>query len=248
MDEIVLLTSYIFLVDLTSTSYAPRPIIVDRSPPAPGIVLDGDGPGNSNWKYQASGSVLCAKWRNFYDPQSGISAYRWGAGTAPGLSNIVPFTDNLPPDRDSICRGGLHLKHDTIYYSTVIAFNSDTDHPRNTSVSSNGVLVDLTNPIGGFVKDGLVVTKNLNYTSNPKSVQAVWGNFSDPESGIAQYNATVYTAQVLKYLPTSSDPNLNQKCPVPANSIVIPIKPPYIPPDSVSILLNCLYLVLSTAK
>ena len=196
--------------------------------------MDGDGPGDSNWKYQSSGSVLCAKWRNFYDPQSGISAYRWGAGTAPGLSDTVPFTDNLPPSTHSQCRGGLQLKHDTIYYSTVIAFNSDTDHPRNISVSSNGVLVDLTNPVGGFVKDGLSVHMNLNYTSNPKSVQAVWGNFSDPESGIAQYNATIHSAEVSKYLPTNSAPELDQKCPVPSNSTDIPVKPPFIPSDGVS--------------
>ena len=200
--------------------------------------MDGAGPGSSNWKYQSSGSVLCAKWRNFYDPHSGISAYRWGAGTDPGLSNTVPFTDNLPPSISSKCRGGLRLEHNTTYYSTVIAFNSDTDHPRNISVSSNGVLIDLTDPVGGFVKDGLSVLMNLNYISNPKSVQAVWGNFSDPESGIVQYNVTVYSAQVLKYLPTKSAPHLNQKCLFPSNNTVIPVKPPFTPPDSVRIKLH----------
>ncbi|KAI6660257.1 hypothetical protein LOD99_10427 [Oopsacas minuta] len=221
-------------VDLSSASYAPRPIIVDRTPPIPGVVLDGDGPGNTDWKYQASGSVLCAKWRNFVDPQSGISAYRWGAGTAPGLSNTVPFTGDLPSDQDEICRSGLDLKHNTTYYSTVIAFNADTDHPRNISASSNGVLVDLTNPIAGFVKDGLDPNSNLYYTYIATTVQAVWGNFSDPESGIAQYNATIYKANVLEYLPADAEPNLNQNCPAASNNSVIPIEPPFTPPADVT--------------
>ena len=218
-----------------STSYGPIPIVVDRTPPIPGEVLDGEGLGNSDWNYQPLSTNLCAKWRNFFDPDSGISAYRWGAGTAPGLSDTVPFTANLNPDQDSICRSGLRLRQNTTYYSTVIAFNSDTDHPRNTSVSSNGVLVDLTNPIGGFVLDGNDVSKNEHYTSNPTTVQAVWGNFSDPESGIAQYNATIYVAQV-KPMSADSNPKSNQKCPAPSNNRVIPIKPPFIPPNNVSVL------------
>ena len=187
--------------------------------------------------YQASGSVLCAKWRNFIDPESGISAYRWGAGTAPGLSDTAPFTDNLSPDTESYCGTGLDLKHDTVYFSTVIAFNSDTDYPRNISASSNGVLVDLTNPVAGIVKDGLDINNNLHYTHKPTTVQAVWDNFSDPESHMAQYNATIYSAVVLKYLPAQGSVDLNQKCPATShsNNTVIPIKPPFIPPSDVSL-------------
>ena len=227
----------ISLVDLISTSFAPHPIIVDRSPPIPGEVYDGDGPGDTDWIYQASGSVLCAKWRNFIDPESGISAYRWGAGTAPGLSDTAPFTDNLSPDTESYCGTGLDLKHDTVYYSTVIAFNSDTDHPRNISASSNGVLVDLTNPVAGIVKDGLDINSNLHYTHKPTTVQAVWDNFSDPESHMAQYNATIYSAVVLKYLPAQGSVDLEQKCPATShsNNFIIPIKPPFIPPSDVSL-------------
>ena len=228
------LYSLYFLVDLSSTSFSPRPIIVDRSPPIPGDVYDGDGPGTTDWTYQASGSVLCAKWRNFIDPQSGISAYRWGAGTFPGLTNIANFTDDLPPDQNSICISGLQLRHNTTYYSTIMAFNSDTDEPKNSSASSNGVLVDLTDPIGGNVKDGLDIKSNLYYTHDTTTVQAVWVNFSDPESHIAQYNATVSTAQVLEYLPAVSSVNLTQSCSVATNRSVVPTKTPFTPPADVS--------------
>ena len=222
------------LVDLSSTSFSPRPIIVDRSPPIPGEVYDGDAPGTIDWTYQASGSELCAKWRNFIDPQSGISAYRWGAGTSRGLANIVPFTDDLPPDQNSICRSGLQLRHNTTYYSTIIAFNSATDQPRNSSASSNGVLVDLTDPIGGSVKDGPDISTNLYYTHVTTTVQAVWVNFSDPESHIAQYNATVSTAKALAYLPAASNVNLTQSCPAAYNRSFVPSKIPFKPPSDVS--------------
>ena len=216
-----------------SASYASEPIIVDRSPPIPGDVLDGDGIGLSDWKYQSSSSRICAKWRNFFDPQSGITAYRWGVGTAPGMSDIITFTEDLPPDQNDICRDGLTLQHNTTYYSTVIAFNADTHQPKNSSASSNGVLVDLTNPISGFVLDGLRIDEPIHYTSNPTMVQAVWGNFSDPESGIVRYNVTIYVADVSQILPaTIILPN--QQCPSLSGSTV-PIKQPFIPPDDVSI-------------
>ena len=217
-----------------STSFGPVPIIVDRTPPIAGEVLDGNGPGNTDWNYQPLGSILCVKWRDFFDPDSGISAYRWAAGTSPGLSNTVAYTSNLPPDQISMCQSGLHMKHNTTYYSTIIAFNGNTDHPRNTTVYSNGVLVDLTNPIPGIVRDGLNITTNEHYTYEPTTVQAVWANFSDPESHMAQYNATIYTAQVSKYLPTQGSIDMNQKCPAKSNNTIIPVKPPFLPPDNVS--------------
>ena len=223
------------IVDLMSTSFGHVPIIVDRTPPIAGEVLDGDGPGNTDWNYQPLSSTLCVKWRNFFDPDSGISSYSWAAGTSPGLANTVPFTNNIPPDQISMCRSGLHLKQNTTYYSSIIAFNGDTDHPRNTTAYSNGVLVDLTNPIPGIVRDGLDITSNEYYTYEPTTVQAVWVNFSDPESHMAQYNATIYTAQVSKYLPTVGSIDMDQKCPAISNSTVIPVKPPFIPPDNVSL-------------
>ncbi|KAI6655616.1 hypothetical protein LOD99_2114 [Oopsacas minuta] len=219
-------------VDLESASYAPEPIIVDRSPPIPGVVLDGDGFGLSDFKYQSSASKICAKWKNFFDPQSGVSAYRWGVGTAPGMSNIVAFTEDLPSDQNDICRDGLTLQHNTTYYSTIIAFNADTHQPKNSSASSNGVLVDLTNPIGGYVLDGLEITNTIHYTSNPTLVQAVWGNFSDPESGISQYNVTIYVANVLQFLPaTNLEPD--QECQITSTNTIVPTRQHFIPPSDV---------------
>ena len=216
-----------------AASFASEPIIVDRSPPIPGVVLDGEGIGLSDWRFQPSSSRICAKWNNFFDPESGISAYRWGVGTAPGLSDIVSFTSDLPPDQNDICRDGLDLQHNTTYYSTIIAFNADTFMPKNSSSSSNGVLVDLTNPIGGYVIDGLEIDGVIYYTSNPTMVQAVWGNFSDPESGIVEYNVTIYVAGVLDILP-DTNPSPDQQCPIQSNSTTVPVKPPFIPPNDVS--------------
>ena len=48
-----------------------KPIVIDLSPPEAGQVLDGDNP-HGDRVYQASTTEICANWKGFFDPQSGI--------------------------------------------------------------------------------------------------------------------------------------------------------------------------------
>ena len=65
---------YIFLyisVDLFTAGHGEEPILIDRSPPIPGVVLDGNRLRRDRM-YQAAIDRICAQWIDFYDPESGI--------------------------------------------------------------------------------------------------------------------------------------------------------------------------------
>lgn len=61
-------------VDLFTAGHGDEPILIDRSPPLAGQVLDGDKI-QRDLKYQSSDNRICAQWVNFYDSESGIDRY-----------------------------------------------------------------------------------------------------------------------------------------------------------------------------
>ena len=69
-------TIYIFilLVKLFTTGHGSKPLLVDKTPPTAGTVLDGPVIRVDN-SYQADISSICAQWPGFFDTESGISLY-----------------------------------------------------------------------------------------------------------------------------------------------------------------------------
>lgn len=61
-----------FTVDLFTTGHGDEPILIDRSPPFPGTVIDGDKL-EGDLRYQYDDKQICAQWRDFYDSESGIN-------------------------------------------------------------------------------------------------------------------------------------------------------------------------------
>ena len=53
------------------------------------------------------------------------------------------------------------------------------------------VVVDMTDPVAGWVKDGSVKPLDMEYTSKPASVWAYWSDFYDPESGIVKFEISI---------------------------------------------------------
>ncbi|XP_070572594.1 uncharacterized protein [Ptychodera flava] len=176
-------------VDLRTIGHSDFPIIVDTSPPIAGDVFDGPDHG-IDIDFQSSSNRICANWQNFFDPESGISKYIWGVGTAPHLDDIVSFHD-VDHTESFGCRDDVNLTHNTMYYSTLFAFNAG--HKRlNTSVVSDGVLFDATAPVEGELRDGLDPSVDMKYSSETATVSANWNGYTDPESGILQYDVSIY--------------------------------------------------------
>ncbi|KAI0233085.1 hypothetical protein LSAT2_016643 [Lamellibrachia satsuma] len=61
-------------VDLSAIGHTNKPIIVDRSPPIPGLVYDGDNL-KKDISFKSSSSRYCANWNGFGDPESGLSIF-----------------------------------------------------------------------------------------------------------------------------------------------------------------------------
>ncbi|KAI8485273.1 hypothetical protein Bbelb_370200 [Branchiostoma belcheri] len=175
--------------DLRTAGHAPRPLIVDTTPPVPGTVHDGETYSRDR-DYQADGTRVCASWKDFHDEESGIGFYLWGVGTATDIDDIVQFHE-LPHTQHAACSElNQTLQHGVTYYSTLVAFN--LGHAmKNVSVSSDGVMYDATPPEEGWVKDGLDPNHDVTYSSETATVSALWDDFRDPESDIADYEVTV---------------------------------------------------------
>ncbi|KAI8510725.1 hypothetical protein Bbelb_116410, partial [Branchiostoma belcheri] len=176
-------------VDLRKSGHADSPILVDTSPPTAGSVFDGPTAGH-DIDFQNDQNEICANWRDFHDEESGIAYYLWGVGTIPDADDIVPFEVISHSSFSSCKQLSTPLLHNTTYYSTLVALNGGHKH-LNVSVSSDGVLVDITPPTMGWIKDGLNKDADMQFSSEQSTVSANWGDFSDPESDIASYSVSV---------------------------------------------------------
>lgn len=61
----------ITLVGLFTTGHSDNPILIDRTPPVAGHVVDGDVM-DADLQFQSRNNTICAQWTMFYDPESGI--------------------------------------------------------------------------------------------------------------------------------------------------------------------------------
>lgn len=181
-------------VDLFTAGHGDEPILIDKSPPIAGHVLDGNR-FRQDKMFQSDSNKICAQWVDFYDPESGIDRFLWGVGRLPGRDDIVKFHNLTRYDKSSCAPAT--LLHNQSYFSTVFSYNNALNS-KSANSSSDGVLVDTTSPISGVVFDGLEGKRELKYSSETVSKFANWKGFSDPESGIDRYKVDVFINNDLK--------------------------------------------------
>lgn len=63
---------FLLSVDLFTSGHSDDPILIDRTAPVAGVVLDGSTI-DEDEAFQAKTEEMCASWKSFYDPESGIS-------------------------------------------------------------------------------------------------------------------------------------------------------------------------------
>lgn len=147
----------------------------DDTPPGQPTVTD-DG------NYTAYTDRIHASW-SASDPDSGIAAYKYCIGTAPGDTSVLDWTS--VGSLTSVTKTGLALQDKEIYYVTVIAINgAGIEGP---PAGSDGIIVDASVPSTPVVID------DGKYTSDNLSLHASWSS-SDPESGIAGYEYSIGTS------------------------------------------------------
>ncbi|XP_070573546.1 uncharacterized protein [Ptychodera flava] len=176
-------------VDLNTVGHAASPFIVDTSPPTAGEVFDGRVH-DHDIDYQNKVDEICVSWHSFYDEHSGLEKYTWHVGTSPGDNDTIPYVE-LEPSTHRICNDSVILTHNTTYYSTITAYNAG--HKKlSTNVTTDGVLYDETEPVEGWIKDGLDPARDMAFGSKAASVSANWNEYFDPESNIKEYIVTVW--------------------------------------------------------
>jgi len=123
-----------------SSTSSSNGVIVDTTPPSPGLVHDGSSL-TSDVQFQSSTSAVEAAWEPFRDQESGVINYRWGIGTSPDFTDVMNFTD--VGMATMVRKENLTLTQGMRYYVTVEATNG----ARMTSHGwSDGFLVDVSRP------------------------------------------------------------------------------------------------------
>ncbi|GFR58918.1 protein jagged-2 [Elysia marginata] len=183
-------------VDMQTDGVADFALVVDNSGPEPGSVWDGSVAG-VDLQYSAITDSFCANWADFQDPQSGIALYQASVVDASGtiVSNITEFSSSESMGCFNFSSGT--LQHNTVYKFRLTAVNAG--HKQlNTTVESNGVLIDTSSPTTGQLVDGQDAGfSDQVYSTSTSTVSAQWRNFADAESTIDNYAVKVTRASNL---------------------------------------------------
>ena len=173
-------------------------ILVDTTPPLIGIIYDGNRPQPNQHEditYQMNNRSIRAHWNSalIYDSESGLEEkYEMAVGTAPNGSNTHNFTE-VQADSGNVT---VSLQHNTTYYVTLRVYNRAGLFSIG---SSNGVKVDITNPVTGtlaIVKDDNYTQLNFVNKSLTSRIRARLRGCNDPESGISKIQWTVCAESV----------------------------------------------------
>ncbi len=153
--------------------------ILDKTSPETGMVFNGPDSFEDKY-YQSSPTEISASWKGFQDKESGISRYEICVGSIPGLCDVSEFR-NVGLATSAIVRN-LNLAHNKTYYTTVRATNGAG---QTGFASSNGIIIDLTPPVGSNLRDGEDL--DIDVSVQDMFVGTNWDEFHDPESGISKY-------------------------------------------------------------
>jgi len=156
---------------------------LDTTSPVAGVVLDGV---SADISFQSSTATVQANWSGFSDLESGVAGYEWAIGTTVGGTQVQGF---VPVGLSTnATNSSLSLTSGVTYYVTVRATNGVG---LQTVATSNGVLVDATAPAAGGVRDG--PGADIDVQTSTTTIEANWSGFSDPQSGIVQYEWAIGT-------------------------------------------------------
>ncbi|XP_071964161.1 uncharacterized protein [Antedon mediterranea] len=157
-------------------------VTVDTSPPSAGFVYDGpltDPPEDKD--IQQDTSTIFANWDGFIDRGTQVISYSWKVGLCRGCEDV------MEEQNVGLAKYGevnyLNLIAGHIYYTTVTACDAVD---MCTEVSSDGILIDNSPPVAGFVFDGSS-GGDINFQNSRRILEAHWWGFNDPHSGLSHF-------------------------------------------------------------
>ena len=145
------------------------------APPFEGEIIDID--------FQNNTSELQAFWSGS-DDASGLNNYEHSVGTTPGDTDASGWADAGISTSDII--SGLDLSDGQNYYLNVRAW--DVAGNVSSVVSSDGVVIDLSPPVGTIINDG--TSDDVSYTLSTSTLSANWSAFTEAATSIAKYEVS----------------------------------------------------------
>jgi len=151
---------------------------IDISPPS-AVTTVNDGLG-VDIKWVGSTTTLSANWTASEDTLSGITTYWFAVGTSSSLPDVASWES--AGDTTTFTKTGLSLTGGTTYYFLVKAENGAG--LKSAVVSSDGQIVDVSEPVINFLASGTHADQSKWYSS--PSVSYAWSG-SAPSGGLVFY-------------------------------------------------------------
>ena len=157
------------------------PLVSDFEAPKNGFVMDGWGFNDA--EYQSFSSLYRAHWYGFTD-FSGIETVYLGLSSKPNSTVCDVVKEEVVSGKNDFhVLSGLALTSGTKYYACLKL----VDKAGNSAlIQSNGVLVDTSAPIPGYVLDG-GQTQQIDIQIESSVLRASWGNFTERETKIVSF-------------------------------------------------------------
>ncbi|CAG2198380.1 unnamed protein product [Mytilus edulis] len=197
------------------TSATSDGVVIDNSPPVPGIVQDGTD--DHDIEYQSARNYLSAKWFGFADAQSEIKYYVIRAGSSPGSADVYPPKMLTLSDLVLLTDLPVLLPFGRRIYLTIRAYNKAGLYSESTS---NGFKIDISAPeivekpsfssdLASIVPGSTVLRSALRFRWNVQdtqsSIQRQYLSISSHSNG--EFNATslMVSGVVREYTMTGLD-------------------------------------------
>lgn len=159
-------------------------IVVDDTPPTPGIIYDGIVVGK-DINFQSDTTSLSCTWMNFTDKESHVSSYTV-CFSRDGETCDVTDAQKVHSTINTFTYKYLRLVDSVTYYGVVTGMNGAG---LVYTASSNGVLIDTTPPTAGYVYEGR--GQDIDCMWINESLHVHWSHFHDEQSGIVNYEFAV---------------------------------------------------------
>ncbi|XP_052095904.1 uncharacterized protein LOC127731085 [Mytilus californianus] len=148
------------------------------------------------WKNDAdfikAGTLFTVSWENvFLSIPNSVEQFNLYLSSFPGGCDLHIVDVNIPSSSLAFNISRLMMKPGVHYYSNIVV---STLSGLRTTVSSDGITVDISAPVTGLVYDGIGLHDNA-YQNKSDIVSANWHGFLDTESGLSRYRWCVGTTQ-----------------------------------------------------
>ncbi|KAK7498950.1 hypothetical protein BaRGS_00009759 [Batillaria attramentaria] len=158
-------------------------VLIDLTPPVPGVVVDGDDI-NSDIEFTSETASLSSSWQGFHDPETQIDSYTLSVFVNGDLAE--EFTD-LSSNASNFTDHSFTLQHGDRVHAEVTGTNRAG---ASVTVASDGMSVDHTPPV--LLSMGTAA--QLPFQDEDSMLNFLW-EFEDPESGVTEYRYTVFQVQ-----------------------------------------------------